>query len=247
MFFAALMSRSCRVPHPGHVQCRVERLSSASRYPHAEQVLLDGYQRPVTTNVRPYRSHLYSIWRRNSRHPQPEIARASDRFRTMFLTARSSMTTMSFWRISRVLTRCRKSCRALRIFRWARATFALALARFADPRWQRAILRWYRARLRALRSRCRGFAIRSPSLVTAKSFTPRSTPTARPPGGSGSGLSVSVVKVTYHRLSGSRDMITMAGSSVVASTSGHDHTYRSWPSVLASRRTPPRMENADRV
>jgi hypothetical protein len=32
----------------------------------------------------------------------------------------------------------------------------------------------------ALRSRCRGLAIRSPPEVTAKSFTPRSTPTARP-------------------------------------------------------------------
>src|SRR5262249_52472437 len=62
-----------------------------------------------------------------------------------------------------------------------------------------------------------------------------------------SGSSASTVSVTYHRPSGSRDMITMAGSSVVTSTSGHDHTYRSGPSVLASRSTPPRMENADQV
>ena len=42
--------------------------------------------------------------------------------------------------------RCRKSARDARTFRCARATFALALARFAEPRWQRASLRWYRAR-----------------------------------------------------------------------------------------------------
>ncbi len=46
MFFAALTSRSCRVPQDGHVQCRVDRLSSASRCPHAEQVFDEGYQRP---------------------------------------------------------------------------------------------------------------------------------------------------------------------------------------------------------
>jgi hypothetical protein len=58
MFFAALMSRSCRVPQDGHVQCRVFRLSSASRCPHAEQVFEDGYQRLGATTVRPQRAAL---------------------------------------------------------------------------------------------------------------------------------------------------------------------------------------------
>ena len=61
MFLAALMSRSCRVPQGGHCQ-----LSSASRYPHAEQVVELGYHRSITTSCRRYRSHLYSSWRRNS-------------------------------------------------------------------------------------------------------------------------------------------------------------------------------------
>ena len=56
-----------------------------------------------------------------------------------------------------------------------------------------------------------------------------------------------MVKVTYQRLSGSRETITMAGSSAVTSTSGHDQTNRSIASVLASRSSPPRRENADRV
>jgi hypothetical protein len=44
MFFAALMSRSCRMPQDGHCHVRVLRLSSASKCPHSEQVLDEGYQ-----------------------------------------------------------------------------------------------------------------------------------------------------------------------------------------------------------
>src|SRR5215472_9582805 len=120
MFFAALMSRSCRVRHRGHVQCLVDRLSSASRCPHAEQVLDDGYQRSMTTSSRLARSHLYSSWRRNSPQPQSEIARASLRFFTMPQTLRFSITIVSAERTKRVLARCRKSRRALRTLRWAR-------------------------------------------------------------------------------------------------------------------------------
>ena len=142
MFLAALMSRSCRARQIGHVQCRVLKDSPASRCPHAEQVLDDGYQRSITTSSCPARSHLYSSWRRNSPHPQSEIARASRRLRTMPDTFRSSITIMPAERTSRVLARCRKSRRASRTFRWARATFALALARFAEPFRRRARRRW---------------------------------------------------------------------------------------------------------
>jgi hypothetical protein len=58
MFLAALMSRSCRAPQDGHLQCLVDRLRLASRCPHAEQVLDEGYQRSMTTRRRPYRWHL---------------------------------------------------------------------------------------------------------------------------------------------------------------------------------------------
>jgi hypothetical protein len=54
MFFAAFTSRSCRVPHDGHVQRRVERDRAPSRCPHAEQVLELGYQRSAVITVRPY-------------------------------------------------------------------------------------------------------------------------------------------------------------------------------------------------
>jgi hypothetical protein len=48
MFFAALTSRSCRVPQDGHGHVRVLRFSSVSRCPHAEQVFELGYHRSIT-------------------------------------------------------------------------------------------------------------------------------------------------------------------------------------------------------
>ena len=129
MFFA-LTSRSCRVRQDGHVQCLVVKLGSASRCPHAEQVLELGYQRPVTIRCRPALAALYSsIWRKVP-HPQSQMALARDRFRIMLFTARSSITITSWSRTRAVEVRCRKSVRDARTFRCARATFALALTRF---------------------------------------------------------------------------------------------------------------------
>ena len=141
MFFAALMSRSCRVRQDGHVQCLVFKLSSASRCPDAEHLFELGYQRPITIRCRPARAVLYSIIWRKVPHPQSLMALASDRLRTMFATARSSITITSWSRTRAVEVRCRKSARDGRTFRCARATFAFALARFAEPFWQRASLR----------------------------------------------------------------------------------------------------------
>ena len=101
MFFAALMSRSCRVPQDGHCHVRVERLSSASRCPQALQVLLEGYQRPVTIRCRPALAALYPIMRRKVPHPQSQMALASDRLRTMPETLRSSITITSWQRAIR--------------------------------------------------------------------------------------------------------------------------------------------------
>jgi hypothetical protein len=53
MFFAALTSRSCRVPQDGHCQCRAFKLSSVSRCPHATHVLLLGYHLLTVSTVRP--------------------------------------------------------------------------------------------------------------------------------------------------------------------------------------------------
>ena len=141
MFLAALTSRSCRVPQDGHCHVRVLSERSASRCPHAEHVLELGYQRPVTIRCRPAVAALYSTMRRKVPQPQSEMALASDRLRIMFFTARSSITITSWSRTRRADERCRKSARDARTLRWARATFALALARFADPLTLRAMRR----------------------------------------------------------------------------------------------------------
>ena len=79
MFLAALMSRSCRVPQDGHIQCLVFKLSSASRCSHAEQVLVDGYQRSITIRCRPYLAASYASMARKVPHPPSEMALARDR------------------------------------------------------------------------------------------------------------------------------------------------------------------------
>ena len=115
-----MMSRLCRVRQAGHVQCLVFRLSPASRCPHELHVLELGYQRSTGITCRPARSALYSIMRRKVPHPQSEMALASERLRTMFRTARSSIAITSWSRTRFVLTLCRKSARDARAFRCAR-------------------------------------------------------------------------------------------------------------------------------
>jgi hypothetical protein len=90
-------------------------------------------------------------------------------------------------------------------------------------------------------------AILPPSLVAAKCVTPRSMPMACLVSARGTGTMASTVKVAYQRPSGSRETITIAGSSVVTSTSGQDHTNRTEAAILASRSSPPRRVNALRV
>src|SRR5690606_2672448 len=48
----------------------------------------------------------------------------------------------------------------------------------------------------------------------------------------------------YQRPSGSREMVTVVGLSVVGSTSGQDHTYSSGASIFASHNRPSRQRNA---
>ena len=66
MFFAALMSRSCRVPQDGHCHVRIFKLSSVRRNPHVEQVFELGYHRSITIRCRPALAALYSSMRRMS-------------------------------------------------------------------------------------------------------------------------------------------------------------------------------------
>src|SRR5439155_17450307 len=99
----------------------------------------------------------------------------------------------------------------------------------------------------ALRSRCPGLVIFSPSLVTVKALIPRSTPTACPVPGSGSGSATSTQRDTYQRPSGSRDTVTVDGSMPAASTSGQDQTRASGASSFASHSWPSRHGKPERV
>jgi hypothetical protein len=101
--------------------------------------------------------------------------------------------------------------------------------------------------LAARRSRCRGFAIRCPSLVTAKSVIPRSTPAPRPVAGRASGLGMSTANETYQRPHGSRGTVTVVGSMMAGSMPGQDQANASGVSIFARYRCPSRHRNPDRV
>ena len=247
MFFAALMSRSCRAPQDGHCHVRVLRLRSASRCPHAEQVFELGYQRSTAMTVRPWRWALYSSMDRNSAQPVQEIARASRRLRTMPATFRSSTAITSFSRTRRVLALCRKSRRASATLACALATLTARFTRFADPRWHRASLRCHRFSCRSCRSQFLGCGTFSPVDSTAKWARPTSIPTLWPAAGSGAGPGASTWNVTNHRPAGSRATVTDVGSTPAGSTSGHDQTNLSGALILARRSTPSFILNAARV
>src|SRR5437867_10824497 len=90
MFFAAFTSLSCRVRQPGQVQARVDSFTSASRCPHAEHVFELGYQRSITTSVRPARCAVYSSGVGNSPQPQSEITGERRLCRPMLHTVSSA-------------------------------------------------------------------------------------------------------------------------------------------------------------
>ena len=92
-----------------------------------------------------------------------------------------------------------------------------------------------------------GMRIFSPSEVTAKSLIPRSIPATAPVAGRCSGSATSTANETYQRPHGSRETVTVVGSSLVTSAPGHDHTKASGSVVFASHSTPSFMRKADRV
>jgi len=63
MFLAALMSRSCTVPHAGQAHSRTLSGFGPSLTPQAEQTWLVGSNRPILENVRPYLVAFSSITR----------------------------------------------------------------------------------------------------------------------------------------------------------------------------------------
>ena len=177
--------------------------SLASRCPHAEQVLDEGYQRSITTAAGRNAALVFQL--------AAELTPAAVGDDAGQVPVADHVAYGQVLDHDHVVAADQAGAGAVHKVAPGVADLAvragdlrLGLGQVRRPFRHRASRRWYRASLRALRSRSRGSAIFSPPLVTAKSRTPRSTPTARPVAGSGSGAWVSTAKVTYQRPSGSR-------------------------------------------
>src|ERR1035441_9943048 len=81
MLTAALISRSYRIPQDSQPHSPTPSGRLAPVCPQAEQTLLEGYQRPVTTRSRPYHSHLYASMARISRHAAATCCTSPERSR----------------------------------------------------------------------------------------------------------------------------------------------------------------------
>src|SRR6266567_1270909 len=100
------MSRSRTVRHSGQWKMRSPNGIDARIYPQFEHVLLLGSHRSTAITVRPWLLALYSSIDRNADHDASWIARARLWLRTMFATARSSITIVWLSRTSRVDSLC---------------------------------------------------------------------------------------------------------------------------------------------
>lgn len=109
---AALMSRSCIVPHSGHVHSRTFKGLALTVCLQSEQRLDDGNHLSMAISSRPYHSALYSSCRMNSDQLASLIDFERQRFFCMLLTARLSMAITWFSFINRVESLCRKSLRS---------------------------------------------------------------------------------------------------------------------------------------
>ena len=239
MLRAAFMSRSWITPHSGQVHSRTFKEREPMVYPQSLHRLLDGYQRPIPINVRPYQSALYSSCLTNSDQLASEIDFARQWFFCILLTAKLSTAITWFSFINRVESLWRKSFRASEILAWIRATFALAFARLAEPFFFFASRLCSLASLASFLRNVFGDAIFSPFDSMAKWASPRSIPTC--PSTSGFALTESshsietkyrpeksldtVQVVTLASLGIERDQRIFNGSSIFAS-------FSSFPSHL---------------
>src|SRR5574343_621126 len=232
---AALMSRSWRVPHCGHVHSRTAKGMALATNPQLglEQRLLLGYQRSMPISSRPYQRALYDNCLTNSDQRESPIDLDRQRFFCMFLTARLSTAITWFSFISRVESLCRKSLRESAILACSRATFRRAFARPLEPFCFLASLRDSVASFCSLVRKCLGVSIFSPLDRMAKWVNPRSIPTL--PAATGFAATASsqsndtkyrparsldtVMVVSLAALGGVRDQRIASGSSILASLS----------------------------
>ena len=174
---AALISRSWWVPHSGHTHSRMRNGSFDTVCPQTEHRLLDGYQRSMPINVRPYHCALYVNCLTNSDQPASPIDFAKWRFFCILLTDSVSMAITWFSLTSLVESLCRESLRTSVMRACRRATLSLAFLRLAEPFCFFASLRCRLARLASYFRNVFGEAIFSPVDRMAKWVSPRSIPT----------------------------------------------------------------------
>src|SRR5579863_6700536 len=205
---AALMSRSWRLLHSGHVHERRFNGILATVRPQSEQRLLEGCQRSTPINVRPYHCALYSSCLTNSDQLASLIDFARRRFFCMFLTDRLSMAITWFSFINRVESLCRKSLRESAVLACRRATLRLAFWRLAEPFCFFARRRDNFASFASCLRNAFGAAIFSPVERVAKCVSPRSTPIL--PVTAGRALTASSHNIeTWYRPAVSLDTVTV--------------------------------------
>src|SRR5215472_14804639 len=151
--------------------------------PHLEQVLVEGKNRSTKIACPPTVDILVAKNPNNWPSPASAIALASLRFLNMPLTCRSSSPTTLHVRAISVVSLCWASCRRWASLPWKRASFTRAFSRFWLPY---LVAGSYSFRLNERESRFSfliclvngfWFSNRRPSLTTAASLMPTSTPT----------------------------------------------------------------------
>lgn len=231
MLRAAFMSRSWITPHSGQVHSLILKGSDSMVYPQSLHRLLDGYQRSMPINVRPYQSALYSNCLTKSDQLASEIDFARQWFFCMLLTARLSMAITWFSFISRVESLWIKSFRASVILAWSRATLSLVLARFAEPFIFFANRLCNLASLASFLRNVFGDDTFSPVDRMAKCVSPRSIPTCRST--SGFALTESSQSIeTKYRPEQSLDTVQVV--TLAALGMGRDQQMFNGSSILAS-------------
>lgn len=233
---AALMSRSWIDPHSGQIHDRTFNGILGTVYPQSRHRLLDGYQRSMPTNARPYHSDLYSSCLTNSDQPASLIDFARRRFFCMLLTARLSMAITWFSLTSRVESLCRKSLRVSAVFACRRATFMRALFLLLEPFCFLARRRCNLASLLSFLRNVLGAAIFSPVDKIAKCVRPRSMPTFADTSGLGDTTSSHSNETKYRPVA---SLLTVAVVSFAAFGNVRDHLILSGASIFASFKTLP--------
>src|SRR5690554_233099 len=176
MLQAALTSRSKTAEQLPQAHSRSLSVSSLLIVPQFEQVFDDGAKHPIRRMFLPYQSALYSNIDTKVDQLASLIACAKLWFLIMFFTANVSKQIVWFSRISLVEVLCKKSCLWFAIFSCNIATRLFAFFLLELPFCFFEALRCNTFNLCIELRKNFGLSITSPSLVTAKSLIPKSTP-----------------------------------------------------------------------